>query len=151
MVLIVIMELIMSSFEYVKSLTSQEKVLFIRMIIALIGEDDEVDVKERNFIKEISRQYKISKSEFDLVQIRCSGEELINEAADVLDRNKSLFLIKELLTVANTDNNLDDREIDFIIQLSTALNIEDEKIMEINQLVLDQINLLERYHVVMEV
>ena len=141
----------MSSFEYVKSLTSQEKVLFIRMIIALIGEDDEVDVKERNFIKEISRQYKISKSEFDLVQIRCSGEELINEAADVLDRNKSLFLIKELLTVANTDNNLDDREIDFIIQLSTALNIEDEKIMEINQLVLDQINLLERYHVVMEV
>ena len=141
----------MSSFEYVKSLTSQEKVLFIRMIIALIGEDDEVDVKERNFIKEISRQYKISKSEFDLVQIRCSGEELINEAADILDRNKSLFLIKELLTVANTDNNLDDREIDFIIQLSTALNIEDEKIMEINQLVLDQINLLERYHVVMEV
>lgn len=145
------MEFIMSSFEYVKSLTSQEKVLFIRMIIALIGEDDEVDVKERNFIKEISRQYKISKSEFDLVQIRCSGEELINEAADILDRNKSLFLIKELLTVANTDNNLDDREIDFIIQLSTALNIEDEKIMEINQLVLDQINLLERYHVVMEV
>ena len=121
------------------------------MIIALIGEDDEVDVKERNFIKEISRQYKISKSEFDLVQIRCSGEELINEAANILDRNKSLFLIKELLTVANTDNNLDDREIDFIIQLSTALNIEDEKIMEINQLVLDQINLLERYHVVMEV
>jgi uncharacterized tellurite resistance protein B-like protein len=151
MVLIVIMEFIMSSFEYVKSLTSQEKVLFIRMIIALIGEDDEVDVKERNFIKEISRQYKISKSEFDLVQIRCSGEELINEAADILDRNKSLFLIKELLTVANTDNDLDDREIDFIIQLSTALNIEDEKIMEINQLVLDQINLLERYHVVMEV
>lgn len=145
------MEFIMSSFEYVKSLTSQEKVLFIRMIIALIGEDDEVDVKERNFIKEISRQYKISKSEFDLVQIRCSGEELINEAADILDRNKSLFLIKELLTVANTDNDLDDREIDFIIQLSTALNIEDEKIMEINQLVLDQINLLERYHVVMEV
>lgn len=141
----------MNSFEYVKSLTSQEKVLFIRMIIALIGEDDEVDVKERNFIKEISRQYKISKSEFDLVQIRCSGEKLINEAADILDRNKSLFLIKELLTVANTDNNLDDREIDFIIQLSTALNIEDEKIMEINQLVLDQINLLERYHVVMEV
>lgn len=141
----------MNSFEYVKSLTSQEKILFVRMIVALIKEDGEIEMQERNFIKEIAKQYKVSKAEFDKIQIRISNDDLIQEAEKILNRSKGLFLIKELLTVANTDDNLNDKEIDFIIKLCTALNIEDEKVMEINQLILDQINLLERYQTIMEV
>lgn len=141
----------MNNFEYVNTLTSREKVLFVRTIIALIGEDGEIEKQERNFIKEIAKQYKISRAEFEKIQVRVPDDDLIQEAEEILDRSKSLFLIKELLTVANTDNDLNDKEIDFIIKLSTALNIEEAKVVEINQLVLDQINLLEKYNTVMEV
>lgn len=141
----------MNNFEYVNTLTSREKVLFVRTIIALIGEDGEIEKQERNFIKEIAKQYKISRAEFEKIQVRVPDDDLIQEAEEILDRSKSLFLIKELLTVANTDNDLNDKEIDFIIKLSTALNIEEAKVVEVNQLVLDQINLLEKYNTVMEV
>lgn len=68
----------------------------------------------------------------------------------LLGRKKSLYLIKELLTVANSDDDLDDNEIDFVIKISKALGIEDEKVAEINQLVLDQMSWLDRYHQALE-
>ena len=52
--------------------------------------------------------------------------------------------------MANSDEDLDDSEIDFVIKVSKALNIEDEKVAAINQLVLDQMSLLERYNQALE-
>ena len=79
-----------------------------------------------------------------------SEDELIVSAINVLDRKKSLYLIKELLTVANSDDDLDDSEVDFVIKVSKALGIEDEKVAEINQCVLDQMSLLDRYRAALE-
>lgn len=52
--------------------------------------------------------------------------------------------------MANSDDDLDDNEIDFVIKISKALGIEDEKVAEINQLVLDQMSWLDRYHQALE-
>ena len=77
-------------------------------------------------------------------------DELIAEAQSLLDRKKSIYLIKELLMIANVDNDLDDTEIDFVIKVSKALNIEDQKVSDLNQLVLDQISLQEKLIKVLE-
>ena len=55
-----------------------------------------------------------------------------------------------MLSVANSDGDLDDNEVDFVIKAAHALNIDDDKVMEINQLVLDQMSIDERYKQVME-
>ena len=138
-----------NGFEYVNDLSLDEKLIFLRMIIRLIGKDGRIDDAERVFMKELAGQYQIPREYSAQINQQVSEENLLREAQK-LDRRKSLYLIKELLTVANSDEDLDDSEIDFVIKVSKALNIEDEKVAEINQLVLDQMSLLEHYNQALE-
>ena len=139
-----------NGFEYVTDLSLNEKLVFLRMIIRLIGKDSRIDDSERTFMKELAKQYQIPREYSAQINQSVSEEDLIAEAKNLLGRKKSLYLIKELLTVANSDDNLDDNEIDFVIRVSKALGIEDEKVAEINQLVLDQMSWLDRYHQALE-
>ena len=139
-----------NGFEYVTDLSLNEKLVFLRMIIRLIGKDSRIDDSERTFMKELAKQYQIPREYSAQINQSVSEEDLISEAKNLLGRKKSLYLIKELLTVANSDDDLDDNEIDFVIRVSKALGIEDEKVAEINQLVLDQMSWLERYHQALE-
>ena len=101
-------------------------------------------------MKELAGKYQIPKQYSAQINQPMSEDELIVSAINVLDRKKSLYLIKELLTVANSDDDLDDSEVDFVIKVSKALGIEDEKVAEINQWVLDQMSLLDRYRAALE-
>lgn len=139
-----------NGFEYVTDLSLNEKLVFLRMIIRLIGKDSRIDDSERTFMKELAKQYQIPREYSAQINQSVSEEDLIAEAKNLLGRKKSLYLIKELLTVANSDDYLDDNEIDFVIRVSKALGIEDEKVAEINQLVLDQMSWLDRYHQALE-
>lgn len=139
-----------NGFEYVTDLSLNEKLVFLRMIIRLIGKDGRIDDSERAFMKELAKQYQIPREYSAQINQPVSEEDLVAEAKNLLGRKKSLYLIKELLTVANSDDDLDDNEIDFVIKVSKALGIEDEKVAEINQLVLDQMSWLDRYHQALE-
>lgn len=136
--------------EYIAGLTLSEKIVFLRMIIKLIGKDGRIDDKERMLMKELAQQYQIPKELGNMISQPVSEDDLIDDARSLLDRKKSLYLIKELLTVANKDEDLADTEIDFVIKISQALKIENEKVGEINQLVLDQLVWQDKYKHVME-
>ncbi len=138
-----------NNFEYVNDLSLDEKLIFLRMIIRLIGKDGRIDDAERSFMKELAREYQIPREYSAQINQQISEENLLKEAQK-LDRKKSLYLIKELLTVANSDEDLDDSEIDFVIKVSKFLNIEDEKVAELNQLVLDEMSLSERCYQALE-
>ncbi len=140
----------MNSFDYVADLSLAEKLIFLRMIIRLIGKDGRIDADERLFMKELAEQYHIPKEYGVQINKKSTEDELIAEAQSLLDRKKSIYLIKELLMIANVDNDLDDTEIDFVIKVSKALNIEDQKVSDLNQLVLDQISLQEKLIKVLE-
>lgn len=139
----------MNGFEYVADLSIEDKILFLKMIIRLIGYDNKIDEHERSFVKELARQYKIPGQYWSEINEYVDENELLN-AARQLERKKALYLIKELLMVANTDNDFDEREIDFVVKVSEATQIESTKVTDINRLVLDQMALIERYHDVME-
>lgn len=138
-----------NNFEYVNDLSLDEKLIFLRMIIRLIGKDGRIDDAERSFMKELAGEYQIPRGYSAQINQQISEENLLKEAQK-LDRKKSLYLIKELLTVANSDEDLDDSEIDFVIKVSKFLNIEDEKVAELNQLVLDEMSLSERCYQALE-
>lgn len=139
-----------NGFEYVENLSLEEKLVFLRMIIRLIGKDGKIDDSERSFIKELAKQYQIPKEYSAQVNQIMPEDELIKQAKKILNRQKALYLVKELLTVANSDEDLDDKEIDFVIKVSKALQIEDEKVAEINQLVLDYMSWNDRYKEALE-
>ena len=138
-----------NNFEYVNDLSLDEKLIFLRMIIRMIGKDGRIDDAERSFMKELAGEYQIPREYSAQINQQISEENLLKEAQK-LDRRKSLYLIKELLTVANSDEDLDDSEIDFVIKVSKFLNIEDEKVAELNQLVLDEMSLSERRYQALE-
>ena len=140
-----------NGFEYVANLSLEEKLVFLRMIIRLIGKDGKIDHSERCFMKELAKQYQISKEYSAQVNQIMPEDELIEQAKKILNRQKALYLVKELLTVANSDEDLDDKEIDFVIKVSKALQIEDEKVAEINQLVLDYMSWNDRYKQALEI
>ena len=54
------------------------------------------------------------------------------------------------MLLANSDRGLDDEEIDFIIDMAERLNIENEKIKQINKWVLDKIVLLKTGDIILE-
>ncbi len=139
-----------NGFEYVVNLSLEEKLLFLRMIIRLIGKDGKIDDNERSFMKELAKQYQIPKECSTQINQVMSEDALMEQAKNLLNRQKSLYLIKELLTVANSDEDLDDKEIDLVIKVGKALQIEDEKVAEINQLVLDYMSWYDRYKQALE-
>ena len=140
----------MDGFEYVETLSINEKLIFVKLIVKLISGDGKISDDERAFVKVLSKQYRISSDYSDEINRHYSEEELLAQVSVIKDRRKSLYLIKELLSVANADEELEDREIDFIIKVSNVLDVEDEKVAEINQLVLDRLAWIDEYRTVME-
>jgi len=140
----------MVDFEFIPTLSIEEKILFLKLIIRLITKDGKVVASEKEFIRNIAKQYQISKKYTAEINQQNSDEELFAMAKSLLNRRKSLFLLKELFTVANTDNDLADSEIDFLIALSEALEIENSKVAEINKVVLEQLNVIEHLQEVLE-
>ncbi|MBR1398682.1 MAG: DUF533 domain-containing protein [Alphaproteobacteria bacterium] len=141
----------MNGFEYVSLLSDEEKVLFLRLIIKIIGSDGQIDDVEKQFIRELAKQYRIPAEFGEQIHAPCETEELFAQAEQMLDRRKSLYLIKELLSVANTDNDFSENEIDFVINIANRLKIEDDKVVAINQLVIERLNWLNRYQEIMEI
>ena len=48
-----------NNFEYVNDLSLDEKLIFLRMIIRMIGKDGRIDDAERSFMKELAGEYQI--------------------------------------------------------------------------------------------
>lgn len=141
----------MDGFEYVDTLSIDEKVLFLRLIIKIISEDGEIDKYERQFIRNLAKQYQIPAEYAEQINAPSDFDDLIAQAQERFDRKKSLYLIKELLAVANTDNEFSEDEVDFVVKVSAKLGIESEKVVELNQLVLDRLNWLKRYRQALEI
>ena len=140
----------MEGFEYVSNLSIDEKVLFLRLIIKVISEDGVIDPYERQFMRNLAKQYQIPAEYAEQINAPSEFDDLVKQAQETLDRKKSLYLIKELLSVANTDNDFKEEEVDFIVKISEKLGIESEKVVELNQLVLDRLNWLKRYRIALE-
>jgi hypothetical protein len=74
----------------------------------------------------------------------------MDKVVSITDRKKSLNLVKELCFLANSDTGLEDDEIDFIIDIAERMNVESDKIKQINKWVLDKIVLLKTGDIILE-
>ena len=135
---------------YIRTLSEEEKVVFIKLFYCLIKIDGEVDQEEIAFIKSITKEYGIDIDTSAQIIKNIQAVDYKYEASKIKNRSHALELLKELCFLANIDNTLHDKELDFIINVAHAMNIEDEKLVLINRFVLDNIILYKTGQLILE-
>ena len=124
--------------EYFEMLTDVERVTVARALLFLVKIDGRLDERERNRMHEIVRVYGLTEDLSSLIKGITQDGVLRDLERNIQERLKKLFVIRELLTLANIDDDLDDTEARFIESVANVLNVEDEKVLDINELVLDR-------------
>ena len=94
--------------------------------------------------------YEIPEAEIVNIMKNLNKEQILEKVSRITERKKALQLVKELCFLANSDSGLDDDEIDFIIDIAERLNVENEKIKQINKWVLDKLVLLKTGDIILE-
>lgn len=136
--------------DYIKTLSNEEKIIFVKIFCAMVRADGVVDAEEVNFLKNVSLRYGVdSNTVVDIIK-NAAGVDYAAEARKITDRQHALQLVKELCVLANIDENLHDNELDVIIDSARAMGVEDEKIVLINRWVLDSFILSRTGQIILE-
>ena len=136
--------------DYIKELSVEEKIVFLKVICRLIKADGNIDEDEIEFLKKTTEFFGVNNDAVIGVIKAADSIDYVAEARKITNRSHALQLIKELCALANVDDDLDDNELDIIIETAHAMNIEDEKIILINRWVLDSQIVAQTGRIIME-
>lgn len=137
-------------YDYIKTLSSSERRIFVECFCCMIYRDAKVAKEEITFLKNIGKLYGIEEKEIVSILQSLDKSTILEKTSTITDRQKSLQLVKELCYLANSDTGLDDEEIDFIIDVAESMQVESDKIKQINKWVLDKIVLLKTGNIILE-
>ncbi len=140
-----------TEYNYIQTLNSNEKRLFVECFCCMVYSDKNVAKEEIEFLKGIGKMYDIQENEIVTILKTMKRDEILDKVAQLTDRKKALQLVKELCYLANSDSGLDDNEIDFIIDVAEKMNVESDKIKQINKWVLDKILLQKTGEIILEI
>ncbi len=136
--------------EYIKALSPDEKIIFLQIIFNLGCADKKVEQEEKGFIKKLLKDYELPSEKYPQVLQMLNKQEIIERINNISSIKKKYALFIELFMMANIDDDLDEREIDYILDLAESVNIPYEKMEEINRYALDKIQCLRKYKEIME-
>ena len=139
-----------NEYDYIAKLSAEEKKIFVESFCCMVYSDGNVAKEEIEFLKNIGKLYGISEQEIVAILKGMNKEAVMNRIAQITDRQKALQLVKELCYLANSDTGLDDNEIDFIIDVAERVNVDSEKLKQINKWVLDKIVLQKTGEIILE-
>ena len=136
--------------DYINDLNNEEKMVFMKMFCKLIKADEVVDNSELEFLNVISSRFGIDKNVVVDIIHNLDAVDYIEEAKKITNRQHALELIKELCVLANIDESLDNNELNIIVNIAEALDIEYDKLVLINRWVLDSLILNKAGNIIME-
>lgn len=123
--------------EYIKELTNEEKIVFLKIFCRMIKADGNIDTEEVKFLKEIAKHFGVNGDAVVGIIKMADSIDCVAEARKISNRKHALQLIKDLCVLANIDEDLHDNELDIIVDCADAMGIEEEKVILINRWVLD--------------
>lgn len=136
--------------DYIKTMSYEEKIIFLKVFCALVRADGVIDNDEIDFLKMISARYGLDNATVVNIIKDTNNINAAKEAAKITNRKLALQLIKEMCVLANIDENLQNNELDIIIDTAMAMRIEDDKIVLINRYVLDSLILSKAGKIILE-
>ena len=137
-------------YDYIANLTPEEKRIFVESFCCMVYMDGVVAKEEIEFLKNIGRQFGVTEQEIVTILKGMNKDATMEKIGKITERSNALHLIKELCYLANSDTGLDDREIDFIIDVAEKINVDSEKLKQINKWVLDKIVLQKTGEIILE-
>ena len=135
---------------YITQMNEEEKIIFLKILVALARADGNFDDNEKAFIKDLAVIFGIHKDKAPTILEETSDDKLVKEAAQIKNRQAALQLVKEACLLANSDGDLSEREVVLIGKIGQAMGVELEKIEQISQWVIDRIVWLEEGKLIFE-
>lgn len=123
--------------DFISTLSADEKLLFLRSLLAMIKADGRIDDKERTLAHELARLYDVAGCS-EVLKNPQPKSMLLNEMKALAgNRKKAMLLLRELLIIAHIDDDFDEKEMSFVEEAARALEIDERLVLELNQLILD--------------
>lgn len=123
--------------DFISTLNADEKLLFLKSLLAMIKADGRIDDKERELAHELARLYDVSGGS-EVLKNPQPKSMLLNEMKALAgNRKKAMLLLRELLIIAHIDDDFDEKEMSFVEEAARALEIDERLVLELNQLILD--------------
>ncbi|MBO5284695.1 MAG: hypothetical protein J6B00_02340 [Alphaproteobacteria bacterium] len=135
---------------FISTLSQAERFIFLKVICGLVAADRKVSREELLYLKEAALKYDVSAESLSVMIKTADKSALIRQARMLTDRSKALMLIKDLCLIANTDVDLEDNEIDYILDIAEAMHIEPDRVKDINALTNEYLALSERACLLLE-
>lgn len=123
--------------DFISTLNADEKLLFLRSLLAMIKADGRIDDKERALAHELARLYDVAGCSKVLKNPQPKSMLLNEMKALAGNRKKAMLLLRELLIIAHIDDDFDEKEMSFVEEAARALEIDERLVLELNQLILD--------------
>ena len=118
--------------KFIKTLSDGERFTYLKIICGMIAIDKQVSQAELSYLKELASKYSVTAESLANMIKTANHEILVKQAHTIDNRVTALMLIKDLCMVANTDVELCDDEIDYILDIAEAMNIEADRVRDIN-------------------
>lgn len=134
---------------YTTAMTKEQKLIFLKALIALAKTDNKVDEDEKDFLKGMTIVFNLPREDIDVEHLP-SEDEVVDMVKAIQDRKLAMSLIKEMCMLANFDGDMSDEEIVLIGRVGEAMGLSVDKIQDISQWVIDRIVLQERGKIIFE-
>lgn len=135
---------------FISTLTAAERFIFVKVICGLVATDRQVTREEIIYLKELALKFEVESQSISTMIKTANKAALAKQAHMITSRPKALMLIKDLCMVANTDANLEDDEIDYILDMAEAMNIEPSIVKDINALVNEYLAISQKACILLE-
>ena len=136
--------------KFIADLSYDEKIIFLKVFCKLVKSDGNVSGGEVGFLKAVARRYGIKNQDIVNIFRDVASMNCVTEVQKITNRKHALQLIKELCVLANVDEDLHDAELDIVIDVAQALDIEEEKVVQINRWVLNNFVLAKVGRIILE-
>lgn len=135
---------------FIDQLSSGERFIFLKIICGLVASDRQVTKHELIYLKEVGLKYETNSDTLIEMIKTTDRKSAILLARKITNRAHALVLIKDLCMVANKDTSLEDLEIEYILDIADAMNIEPMKVREINDIVNEYLFVAKKASVILE-
>lgn len=135
---------------FIDTLSAAERFIFVKVICGLVASDRKVTREEILYLKELALKFDVGAENISTMIKTADKDSLIKQARMITSRPKALMLIKDLCMTANSDVDLADNEIDYILDIAEAMNIEPAIVKDINSVVNEYLALSEKARILLE-
>ncbi len=135
---------------FIDTLSAGERFIFVKLICGLVAIDRKVTREELLYLKELALKFGVEPESISTMIKTADKPSLLKQARMITDRKKALMLIKDLCMVANSDADLADEEIDFVLDVAEVMNIEPNTVKEINSVVNEYLELSQKACILLE-